>query len=247
MMQSMHNRYTGARRIVVWASLALLTGAPAGASHVAASFGTPAAFVMDAEAEGCFNHTGPTIRLSGTLTLGTIAGDLYLQNNLKGTHKSDEKPVLLEVVLRTSDGEYIEVPKQPSRDGVAGNPWIFVQFQDENGRNLHRKPILLGRCVQGLSSTSVLFALATQAAADITTEGCHNNPGPHITIDGSLVFGGLRAKLILSSSRKLDSNGAHIDDDNTVEVDVVLKPAGDELRFYKQPPMGGAGGNPTAI
>jgi hypothetical protein len=230
--------------VAALATLAVMAGAPAGAGQVEASFGTPAAFVMDATAEGCFNHPGPTIRLSGTLTLGTIAGEVYLQNNAKGTHKSDAKPVLLEVVLKTENGESIEVAKQPPLNGVGGNPYIFVQFYDDDGKSLHRKPVLLGRCVQGLDSTSLLFALATQGVADVTTESCRNHTGPYITIEGGLVFGGLRAKLILSNTKKLSSKGAHTNDENTVVVDVVLKPAGDELRFYKQPPLGGAGGNP---
>jgi hypothetical protein len=230
--------------IAALAALALLAGAPASARQAEASFGTPAAFVMDASAEGCYNHPGPTIRLSGTLTLGTVAGEVYLQNNAKGTHKSEAESVLLEVVLRSESGEDIEVAKQPPLNGVGGNPYIFVQFTDDDGRNLHRKPILLGRCVQGLNSTSILFALATHGVADVTTEGCRNHQGPYITIDGGLIFGGLKAKLILSNTRKLSSKGAHTNDENTVTVDVVLKPAGDELRFHKQPPLGGAGGNP---
>ena len=106
-----------ARYVAVLATLAVMAGAPASARQAEASFGTPAAFVMDATAEGCFNHPGPTIRLSGTLTLGTIAGEVYLQNNAKGTHKSDAEPVLLEVVLKTENGEYIEVAKQPPLNG----------------------------------------------------------------------------------------------------------------------------------
>lgn len=229
------------------ATLVALAGfatAPAGAGQVEASFGTPAALEMDAMAEGCFNHPGPEITLTGTLTLGAIAGEVYLQNNRRGTHRSDEKPVVLQVVLKTPSGEDIVVPKPPPDDGVGGNPWIFVEFYDDEGKSLSRKPILLGRCVQGLNSTSLLFALATHAIADVSAEGCRNNPGPYITIEGGLVFGGLRAKLILSNTRKLASNGAHVNDENTVAIDVVLKPVGDELRFHKQPPMGGAGGNP---
>lgn len=79
---------------------------------------------------------------------------------------------MLEVVLKSASGEDTEVAKQPPLNGVGGNPYIFVQFYDDDGRSLHRKPILLGRCVQGLQSTSVLFALATHGEADITAEGC---------------------------------------------------------------------------
>jgi hypothetical protein len=225
----------------------VLGAAPALGSDVEADFGLPASLVMDATAEGCFNSPGPQITLSGTLTLGAVGGEVFLLSNSnadpKGQHKTDAKPVVLSVILKSESGEDIVVPKPPPDGGVGGNPWIFVQFLDEDGKAYHKKPILLGRCVQG-GSANLLFALATHGSADVDAEGCSNNPGPYVTIDGALALGGLRARLILSNTRKLDSNGAHVNDDNVVIVEAVIKPAGEELRFHKQPPLGGAGGNP---
>ena len=39
--------------------------------------------------------------------------------------------------------------KQPSQGGVGGNPWIYIQFFDEDWEPL-TDLLLLGRCVQGL-------------------------------------------------------------------------------------------------
>jgi hypothetical protein len=234
-------------------------------SQMEGEFGIPAHLLMDAEAEGCFNSPGPKITLSGTLTLGAVGGEVHLLSNPKanpnGQHKTDRKDVTVSVVLKSESLEDIVVPKPPpdpkdlaEGGGVGGNPWIFIRFKDDEGVPYHNKPIPyhnkpipLGRCVQGLDSAELLFALAAYAAADITTSQCHNSPGPYVRLEGYVGLGGIQADLILSNTRKLDSNGAHTNDENTVTVEVVIKPVGDNLTFYKQPSNGGAGGNPYIL
>jgi len=44
-------------------------------------------------------------------------------------------------------GESITIPKQPVLGGVAGNPFIWVQLEDGNGRALTDE-VYLGRCEQ---------------------------------------------------------------------------------------------------
>ena len=72
-----------------------------------------------------------------------------------------------------------------------------------------------------------------------TADGCHNNPGPFITLDGEITLGGINARVILTNNRRF----THVTSQD-VTADAVLLEAGESIRFAKQPPLGGAGGNP---
>ena len=71
------------------------------------------------------------------------------------------------------------------------------------------------------------------------SDGCQNNPGPYITLDGSLELSGVEARIILSNNRRF----THVTSAD-ITADVQLIPGGEELRFHKQPSQGGVGGNP---
>lgn len=75
--------------------------------------------------------------------------------------------------------------------------------------------------------------------AAATAQGCENNPGPFITLSGEVALGGINARLIFRNNVK----GTHELTEDTV-VNVVLIPAGETIKFAKQPPQGGVGGNP---
>ena len=136
------------------------------------------------------------------------------------------------------DGDKLVFAKQPSRGGVGGNPWIYLQFNDCKGKDYSR-PMLLGRCVQGLSEGRLDFDLPTGARMNVVGGECSNSPGPYITLDGELKLGGLGAKLILTNNAKF-THAASAD----VVIDIVLIEDGKSITFHKQPPLGGAGGNP---
>jgi len=106
--------------------------------------------------------------------------------------------------------------------------------------------LLIGSCALAALVTAPL-AQAVDVAVDLpaavsatfTADGCTNNPGPFITLSGELALGGLTARLIFSNNEQ----GTHTHTAD-VTVDVVIIPAGESIRFAKQPPQGGVGGNP---
>ena len=99
----------------------------------------------------------------------------------------------------------------------------------------------------------MLWAVSAQAGSDVkasvklpasahvtaTADGCENNPGPYITLEGELKLGGLNGRLIFRNNEK----GTH---ETTVDavVDMVILDEGESYTFAKQPPRGGVGGNP---
>lgn len=216
-------------------TLAALAAASAGNGNITQSLSQGAHVSLAATASGCDNNPGPYITLNGALTLSGVNARIILTNNRRFTHVTSSD-VTADVVLIPA-GEEIHINKQPSRGGVGGNPWIYLQFSDCN-RALG-KPRLLGRCVQGLKSADLDFDIPTGVTATVTSGGCENSGGPDITLSGELRLGGLCGQLILTNNAKFTHATAA-----DVVIDIVLIPAGQAIVFAKQPPLGGVGGNP---
>lgn len=210
-----------------------------GSGQVNADVSLEASFKAKTTVSGCSNSPGPYITLEGELGLGGVNARLIFRNNAKGTHEHIED-VTVDVVIIPA-GETIKFNKQPPLDGAGGNPWILLKLGDGKG-HYYTEEILLGRCVQGLFNTKVLFGLLSKALAKVTTADCSNSPGPYITLDGELVIGGVEATLIFRNNKK--GTHEHVED---VEVSIVILPAGESIKFPKQPPLDGAGGNPHIL
>jgi len=98
---------------------------------------------------------------------------------------------------------------------------------------------LLVTGVAGADTARISLDQPASVVVRESADGCHNNPGPFISMDGELSLGGVNARLILTNNRRW----THVtSEDVTVDVSVIA--AGDEIRFAKQPPQGGVGGNP---
>jgi hypothetical protein len=217
------------------------TTAGSGSVQVTRSFEMPVRAAVTTAVTGCDNSPGPYITVEGGLSLGGLGTRMMFTNNAKGTHTyTDEAHVDLTVVPA---GETITIPKQPVLGGVGGNPFIWVQLEDGNGRALTGE-VYLGRCVQGLKkNTSADFSSAARALATIAVADCQNSPGPYITLDGDLyVSAGLDAVLIFQNNDNPVGGPHRATADNVVKVQLV--PPGHDVRFNKQPSRGGVGGNP---
>jgi hypothetical protein len=198
----------------------------------------PVHLEMSVTAFECENSPGPQITFEGAMTLGGVDVQLIFRNNLnQDVHTRTEE---VHVVGGVAAGEQIVIPKQPVRGGVGGNPFIWVQLVDANGRPLTGE-IFLGRCVQGAFPMSLDFFTPVIAQAVLEALDCTNNPGPFINVSGSASFSpGVMARFIFRNNDN-PVGGPHEAD---AVVDVTLIPTGFTLSFPKQPVLGGVGGNP---
>jgi hypothetical protein len=219
--------------LAVFLIAALLS--PAIAREVETTLDVPGTAHVRATTSGCSNNPGPYITLGGELELGEVRGRLIFRNNVRGTHEHEE--IINDVVL-VIRGEEIKFPKQPPLGGAGGNPWIYFQLFDDQWEPLSDE-MLLGRCVQGLNPLAFPLMLGAESTVDITSDSCRNSPGPYITLEGEIVLGSLNGKLIFRNNQR----GTH-EYEEYVGFDLTLLPAGEVLQFAKQPPQGGAGGNP---
>ncbi len=192
----------------------------------------------DVSASGCDNSPGPYITLTGEISLGGLGVQLIFQNNVKGTHTHIEETTATVIVIPA--GETIQFPKQPVLGGVGGNPFIWIQFVDVSGNALSGE-IFLGRCVQGLFAADAGFIIPALASATVTGGSC-DNTGSTISLSGELSLSGINARLIFRNNDN-PVGGPHQHYEPTT-VSIVLIPAGTTIEFPKQPPLGGAGGNP---
>jgi hypothetical protein len=219
--------------VIIAAALLSITAVRADKQVSSAPFNLPVQVNAIVDETGCRNHPGPTITMSGELMLGEVNVRLTFSNNRKGTHQT---VVLAQYdVTLLVEGSAIEIPKQPVQGGVGGNPLIYLQFHDGEGKDLGNE-VLLGRCVRGLKVSTDLLIEAL-AHANVHAEGCSNRGGPFITLDGNLVVGGLHARFIFRNNVK----GRHTAEDSR---DVAIILSGTEIVLPKQPSRGGVGGNP---
>jgi hypothetical protein len=185
----------------------------------------------------CSNNPGPFIYFSGIASTGGFGVRTIFRNNMKGTHEyEDEKNI--DVSLLPA-GSQITIPKQPSRGGVGGNPYIYVQFEDAQGNPVSNE-IFIGRCVQGSSFKGSQNVLSKSTSyVDYQVSGCANSPGPSITFDAGFTINGLNARIIFRNNVK----GTHEAVVESSSVAQVIKP-NMAFTFPKQPVLGGVGGNP---
>ncbi|HEU5289563.1 MAG TPA: hypothetical protein VFU05_02895 [Cyclobacteriaceae bacterium] len=188
----------------------------------------------------CSNNPGPQITFSGLATTAGFGVRTIFRNNMKGTHEHSEE-AYVDVSLQP-DGTEIVIPKQPVLGGTGGNPFIWIQFIDDQG-NAVGGEVFIGRCVQGYT-----FKGASQvnenavASSKYTTEGCENSPGPNITFDAGLSMNGLSAVIIFRNNDNPVGGPHEATADLSNELEII--PAGTSWTFPKQPVLGGVGGNP---
>lgn len=202
-------------------------------------FDMPVTVAAVITADNCTNNPGPQITFSGVTSLGGFSVRTIFRNNMKGTHEREEN-TSVDVSLQ-ADGEEIVIPKQPVRGGTGGNPFIWVQFLDENGEPASEE-IFVGRCVQG-SSFKMAHSMASSALSSTkySVNGCENSPGPEISFDASLGIAGINARIIFRNNDN-PVGGPHEAVVDAAEVEVI--PSGLSYTFPKQPVHGGVGGNP---
>lgn len=216
---------------VVALSVSGVTGARAEKS-VEADMVLGATLKMNVDASGCSNKGGPYISLDGDLFTGGIKGKLRAEN-AGGIH-GDEVDAVISAHLAGPKGEGISIPKQPPEKfdggGAGGNPWIWFEATDNKGKAV-AEPVLLGRCVQGLDNVNALFGLLAHAEGNI--EGsCRNNPGPYVTIDGSLVVGGIDGHIVFTNQGSLDAVHRR---DEAGRLTFEIVPDGGGVIWPKQP------------
>jgi hypothetical protein len=189
-------------------------------------------------AENCSNNPGPRITLEGVATGGNFGVEMTFTNNMKSTHEYTVDNVV--DLTFANDGDPIVIPKQPSRGGVGGNPFIWVQFVDAAGKPTSPE-YYLGRCVQGtrygFNHSQVTSALGN---AEFEITSCENSPGPFINVTAGLDYAGLGLRIIFRNNDN-PVGGPH---EASVSDAMTVIPPGLSYTFPKQPSQGGVGGNP---
>jgi hypothetical protein len=189
-------------------------------------------------AERCTNNPGPRITLQGVAAVGGFGVEMTFTNNLKGTHTYTADNVVDVSFAGLSDP--IVIPKQPSRGGTGGNPFIWVQFVDAAGKPTSGE-FFLGRCVQGTRyGFNQTTGTSGSGVAEFEITSCENSPGPFINVGAGIALKGVGVRIIFRNNDN-PVGGPH---EASVSGALSVIPPGFSLTFPKQPSQGGVGGNP---
>jgi hypothetical protein len=189
---------------------------------------------IDATAVQCDNH-GSTVDISGTLSLGGLQVYVAFKNNVKGTHSLETLSDATVSVVPA--GGSVSVPKQPAFGGVGGNPWLSFAFTDAQG-GLLTQPVIIGRCVQGLSLQHVAadLGLGGNASALASALSCDQH-GSTVNFDAGRSNAGLNGLLLM------DNNKNKVVHQAQAAAALTISLLGSQS-FHKGWGQGGAGGNP---
>ena len=87
-------------------------------------------------------------------------------------------------------------------------------------------------------SVNTTAGVPSSMSAELNASSCTNHTGPFITLEGEIVLSEVNARLIFRNNRR----GTH---ERSEDVTLDIKLLSEEvIRFAKQPPLGGVGGNP---
>lgn len=100
----------------------------------------------------------------------------------------------------------------------------------------------IGSLAAAKSNVEIPLLLTTDFQASVAANMCDNSPGPYITLSGKLTLEGINGRLIFKNNKK----GTHTRNED-VMVDITILDPGETIRFAKQPPQGGVGGNPHIL
>lgn len=181
------------------------------------------------------DNTGSTIELNGSLEYGGLGVRMRFSNNMKGTRQVTAPDQELNIEV-TPTGGSVSVPKQPSRGGVGGNPWISFTVKARGGSAL-TEAIVLGRCVQGSRSNIDRWVeIPAQMVMVLQALEC-SNKGSSLTIGTDVDGAGLDATILFDNNVNKVVHQAQA----AGRLDVSL---GEPLRIRKGGKVNAAGGNP---
>ena len=235
----------GAAAVTLFATLGATPFAHA-VQSVSTSVSLPVALQGTLSTFDCSNSPGPRITFEGEISLSGVNIQLIFRNQ-RTAGAPHELIQDVQIAQGIVAGQKIVIPKQPSQafaggsgTGVGGNPFIWMQLLDTNGKALTGE-MFLGRCVQGLFNPSADFLTPVTAQAIVEVLDCTNNPGPFINVSGSASFSpGVKVRFIFRNNDN-PVGGPH---EASALADVTLVSNGFTLEFPKQPVLGGVGGNP---
>lgn len=180
------------------------------------------------------DNTGASITIGGTLEYGGLGVRMRFSNNMKGTRTATaDEELNIEV---TPAGGSVTVPKQPSRGGVGGNPWISFTLRTDDGDDL-TEAIVLGRCVQGARSVIDRWVdIPAEMVMVLQALEC-SNKGSSLTVGTDVDGEGLDGTILFDNN----INKVVHRSEAAGRVDVSL---GEPLRIRKGGKVNAAGGNP---
>jgi hypothetical protein len=100
--------------------------------------------ILTVSVAGCANHPGPTITVDGAVEFTGLNAQIIVRD-AEGS-SAGQAVIGADIVALPAEAA-LAVPKQPTRGGVGGNPWIWAQLVDASSAAFSDE-ILIGRCLE---------------------------------------------------------------------------------------------------
>lgn len=179
--------------LVVVVVLAIVAVPPAHAAgrRYGQQINVPVTLQAIVEAMDCSNHQGAYVNFGGSYEVGSINAHVHFKSGKTSVLGSGDSEFVenVEVVPATS-GSF---NKQPSLGGVGGNPYIWVQINNDAW-------IYAGRCVQGFR---MVIDRTYQVPSTVSTFNksmtCSNTESSMVIDDAQVTSGSIPMQVMLDS------------------------------------------------
>ena len=217
--------------------LLALPGTVVAASKIDQSIDVPARFTATIDAIDCNALPGPRLTLQGSVTPNAMAIDVSFDHVI-GSPDPKSKVSVRRDVVPANDPTPVE--QQTVRGALGGDPFVWLQLTDAQGRALTSE-MFLGRCSQGQFTPSFDVSLPAKATADVSASSCTASDGPVVALDGQVQIEPLHGKVIFRNS---DSPAGPGPKPAEAAIEILILSSGPVYAFAQEEVRAGTGGNP---
>jgi hypothetical protein len=203
------------------------------------TFSMPVNAITRIALASCDVRNGPGIKLDTRLQLGGLSTQVEVENT---TGTPDEAVATFQVL---STGADVTLPPRSDRAGLGGDPFVWVQFEDNTGQALSAE-LPLGACSQLVSPQELVvdYSELVQATTAISVTQCGTEFGPMVSVAGQLALeNGLFAQVILRDDQPPAGTPAEVGADAVRRIQ--LYSPGLDVKFQKQSLRAEVGGDPS--
>jgi hypothetical protein len=197
----------------------------------------PMSQTVTVDALTCSDEGGKISINGGLVDLRGLAVRIDFRNNLKGTHTATRTTIVDLGRVKLADEHAVA---EAAGTSSTGNTYVSFQLVDGQ-ENPISDEVFLGRCGEASGSVPLRSPQPAKAVVNTLSRNCGRSSGPVVNVSSTLELEGMKLRFAF---RDTDDISTPPRASWIAPATLTLVNAGQQIELYKQPSLGGVGGNP---